>query len=383
MNNLKNIDWEKIRSNYPACRDRVYLLGASVGPLHTNVYKAWHKHLESLYLNGDIHWQENLTLRENCRKAVAKLLEAQSADIGFSPNTSHSMNLLAMMLGQGKKGRIISIADEFPSTVLAWYQHGFNVHKLVSNNGYVAVEDILDAIDEETVAVVVSAVQFSTGLRLNISSLGKHLAERKIPFIVNATQSFGAFPVSVADGNITALTASCHKWVGAGFCGSILYTGPGFRNKYKWPFAGWLSVKDPVLMSNDPQELNPDCAAVETGILPFTALAGLKAAMEVILDIGVVNIAARIFYLSNYLVEQLNELPVKMLTPRDQESDFTKSLNSGIVSLAVENPQQLEAELSNRNIHISARRNGIRIAVHHYNNEKDINLLVLALKEIL
>jgi cysteine desulfurase/selenocysteine lyase len=382
LNNANTTDWEEIRSNYPACLNQTYLLSASVGPLHKKVYNAWLKSLENLHLNGDIHWQDNLVTREECRQAAARLLEAQPADIGFSPNTSHSMNLLAMVLAQDKRGTIISIADEFPSTVLGWYQQGFNVNKLATDNGYISVEDILAAIDHETVAVVVSAVQFITGLRLDIVTLGKYLAQRKIPFIVNATQMLGTFPLSVADGNITALTASCHKWVGAGFSGSLLYTNPQFRKQHKWPpLAGWLSVKDLGLMSNEPQELNPDCAAIETGVLPFTALAGLKAAIEVILDIGIINIAERIFYLSDYLVGQLRELPVKMLTPRDEESDFRKSVNSGIVSLAIENPEELEAALTKRNIHVSARRNGVRIAVHHYNNEKDIDTLITVLKE--
>jgi cysteine desulfurase/selenocysteine lyase len=380
---LNNIDWEEIRSHYPACRDQVYLIAASVGPLHDQVYNAWHKHLQKLYRTGDIHWQENLEIREDCHRLAAALLQAQPADIGLSPNTSHSMNLLAMMLAQEKRGKIITVADEFPSTVLPWYQQGFAVKKLVSVNGLVTVDDFTGAIDEQTVAVVTSAVQFSTGLRLDIASLGRRLAERKIPFIVNATQALGAFPVPVAGGNISALTASCHKWLGAGFSGSILYTNPDFRRKYKWPLAGWLSVKDPIVMSNDPQELSPDTAAIETGILPFTALAGLKAALEVIQEIGTDNIAGRIFYLSGYLYRQLKQLPVKIITPRDQESDFRKSVNSGIISFLVENPQQLESELTKRHIYVSLRRDVIRTAVHHFNNEKDIDLLVSALKDLL
>ncbi len=390
------IDWQEVRSHYPACREQAYFISASVGPLHDYVYSAWSRHIENLYLNGDIHWQENLVLREECRNTVARFLNTEPSNIGFSPNTSHNMNLLAMMLkkeNEDKKGvfqslfktqkkNIITLADEFPSTVLPWYHHGFNVEKVESENGFVNINKIIELTDNQTIAVVISAVQFSTGFRADINTLGKVLAEKNIYFIVNATQAIGAWSVSVNDAKVSALSASCHKWIGAGFSGSILYTSPEFRKLHLPPMIGWLSVENPLLMRNEPQKPNSGCSSIETGILPFSALAAIKAAFEVIIEIGIENIARRIFYLSNILMEKLKELPLKIITTRDNSTDYNDSINSGIISIFFENPEDIAAKLTEKNIIVSARKNGIRIAVHYFNNEEDIEKLIIALKEI-
>jgi cysteine desulfurase / selenocysteine lyase len=373
-------NWNEIRNQFPATKNATYFVSAAVGPFSTKVFEAYQKHIKLMYEHGDLYYMDSFQATDDSRALLAQMLGGSVDDYGFGPNTSHNMNILAMMLKSEGTGNIVAPADEFPSSILPWYHHGFEVRQVPSDNGRVSNERILDQVDENTKAVVHSAVQFSTGYRQDVNSLGRSLHEKKTPFIVNATQSLSVFPLSVEEAKVSAVTASCHKWVGAGYGASILYVCPEWRQKYEWPLAGWLSVEDPSSMANEPPKLMKKAAAIETGVMPYTTIIGLRAALELALELGVENIAKRVLALSNLLEEQLKDLPVKFLTARDSQGALD-SCNSGILVLQIDDPQALEDFLKTKNIFVNARRTGVRIAIHYFNNEEDIQKLVAALKE--
>jgi len=372
---MPKINWDQVRSEYKVCDKYAYLMSAAVGPYHREVYKSTAKHMAGLYEIGDPYYMDSVERMEKTREKVGQILNCQGSDIAFSPSTSYGMNTLAMMFKQGSKRQIIVPADEFPSSCLPWAYHGLELVKIPSHNGFIDQQEILAAITHETAAVVCSAIQFGTGFRMHINQLGKHLAAKEIPFIVNGTQAFGAFPIDIKKAKISALTASCHKWMGAGYGVSVLCLSPALRNRFAWPLAGWLSVEDPMAMSNDLAPLKRETAAIELGVPPFSILAGLDAACDVVMDLGINNIANRIFELTTILTKQLRGAGVKILSPRDILS-IDESINSGIVSIEVDRPEEVEQSLRANGIFVSARRGSLRISTHYFNNENDFNRLL-------
>ncbi len=372
---MKKINWQQVRAEFKVCDKYVYLMTAAVGAYHRHVHSETMKHINGLYDCGDPFYMDSVEKMDRTRDKLAALLNCSSSDIGFAPNTSQAMNILAMMFAQGSKREIILPADEFPSSCIPWEYHGFELIKISSKNGLIDQEEILAAINENTAAVVCSAIQFGTGYRMNINELGKKLALKEIPFLVNGTQALGAFPIDTKSAQISALTASCHKWMGAGYGVSVFYVSDALKERFKWPMAGWLSVEDPMAMSNDLSPLKKETSAIELGVPPFSAMAGLDATCEVILELGIENIAQRIFYLAKVLEKKLNDAGVSILSGRDELS-FEDSINSGIITIAVDNPEELEASLRSKGIFVSARRGSLRLSVHYYNNESDFDRLL-------
>ena len=381
----KDIDWSRVRREFRACETATYFSSAATTLLHSKVYQAYRTHVDLLNEVGAGCLYKGIEDVNLARKKVSELIGSEtSADVGFSPNTSHGMNLIAMMLKeQTSKRKIVLPKDEFPSSVIPWYHHGYRVQFVKPDHGKVSNASILDQVDQETAAVVVSAVQFYTGFRHNIIELGRELASREIPFIVNATQILGAFPISVKDAGIKALTSSAHKWLGAGFGSSIFYLSPEFRKMSKWPLAGWRTVEDPSLMSNEDQPLTKDVVGIEGGTIPFACIAGVRAACEVIEEIGIEQIAGRIFSLSNILVKKMKELGVSLITPRDQAESYHESMNSGIVTFQSDRSNEVSEMLEKENVYVSPRRGGVRLSVHYFNDESDIDRLVSCLKKVL
>jgi len=369
---MHNLDWKELRSAFPACHGQTYLVTAAVGPLHQLVYQAYQEHIDLLHKYGDFRWQDSMARLEKTRAKLARLIDATPDDIGISSSTSHSMNLLALMLSQKyPQATIVMPSDEFPSSSLPWIHHGFKVKFVESEKGRIPLENLLKAIDSKTIAVLTSAVQYSTGYRQELVGLGEELKKRQVQFIVNATQALGAFPISVKKAQISALTASCHKWMGAGYGSSLFFTNAEFRSQFHWPLVGWLSTDDPIKMDNRSYQIKKSTSAIEIGIPPLSTLAGLDAACELILDIGVHSISDRILYLTNDLVEKL-----KMRNIRLQSYRESNSTSSGIVSIEAANPFNLEERLAKQRIFTNARSNGLRVSLHYYNDETDIDRLV-------
>lgn len=89
------------------------------------------------------------------------------------------------------------------------------------------------------------------------------------------------------------------------------------------------------------------------------------------------NIAERISSLTDYLLERLRQLNVPIV------SNTEKQHRSGIIQLGpFQELDRVMKLLESHNIWVTQRDGGIRISLHYYNNETDINNLVKALQDL-
>src|SRR5689334_25057628 len=86
------IDWPDIRSQFPVTEDSVYLNTAAAGPLGRATAQAGSLYYEQMMNDGDVHWDEWLVRREEVRAQVARFINAEPDEIGFTTNTSSGMN---------------------------------------------------------------------------------------------------------------------------------------------------------------------------------------------------------------------------------------------------------------------------------------------------
>ncbi len=372
-------DWNIIRSQYPVTKNGIYLKSASIGGMNNQVLDEIIKWETSIAHQGAINEMRFGDLVFQARDCAAEILKCEPQQISLTENTSHNFNLVAMMLKEEfpQGAEIVAPADEFPSSILPFYHHGHKLIQVPSQNGIFTIGDLLDATTENTKAVVCSHIQFSSGLRTDIYKLSAELKARGIGFILNATQSIGAFPIDLSQLELMAMSATCHKWLGAGMGRALFYLSSKFIETHRPPILGWCSVAEPFEMKNDPGVARSDVGAYQLGTLPFSALAGVKKALEINREIGSENIAKRILSLSSYLRSQLEDLGYPIL------GDANPKRSSGTLTFKTNLPSEdIVAKLEERSIYVNNRRGLIRASVHFYNNETDIDELISALREI-
>jgi selenocysteine lyase/cysteine desulfurase len=137
-------------------------------------------------------------------------------------------------------------------------------------------------------------------------------------------------------------------------------------------------VEDPFEMRNDEFRPRHDAAArVELGCPHFAGMFSLGASLDLIKEIGIEDIQARVLQLNGYLTSRLAENNWQVLSPLRHEG--TRSAETLV---AVDNPHEIVRKLFARGVIVTEKPEGIRVATHFFNNEEDVDRLIGALDEI-
>ena len=369
-------DWSQIRKRFPAVERFTYLNTAGGGPMCASAMEEAQRYLEEANRYGDGKWDEWVERSEGVRRHLAKVLNATPEEIAFLSNASFGINTLAEMFGGD--GEVVTAADDFPSVTLPWLRRGYPVKFLQSgSSGAPDYKEIEDALGPGTRYLVISFVQFATGFRYDLARLGEICRAREMLLVVDATQGFGAFPIDVQRGPIDALVFSCYKWTTAGYGIAPLYVRRELLESRTLPQVGWRSARVPYDLVSTRLDLTSEARGLELGHMPFAGVFALGGALRFLEEIGPHHIEARVHDLTEELHARMEGLGVEVLSPRDRER------RSGITVLKVPEPKRVATQLQEKNILVAARRNGLRVALHFYNDKEDIDRFTGAMTDIL
>ena len=172
----------------------------------------------SLYTIG----QRAKEVLEKARQDVAQVIGANPREIIFTSGGSEADNqaiITAANIGKKKgKKHIISTAFEHHAvlhTLAKLEKEGFEITLLdVHENGIVTVDDVKNALREDTALVTIMYANNEIGTIQPISEIGKLCHEKGVLFHTDAVQAVGHIPVNVIDDNVDMLSASSHKFHG-------------------------------------------------------------------------------------------------------------------------------------------------------------------------
>jgi cysteine desulfurase/selenocysteine lyase len=367
-------DWESIRLDFPLTERTAYLNSAGGGPVPRPVVEAASSFYHEMMEGGDARWDEWLERREIIRRRIADFINAEPDEIAFTTNTSTGMNLIVDAL-EGR-GEVISSDLEFPVSTIPWLHRGIRVHQVESVDGELHIEDLQRAMSVETAIICLSHVQYSNGFRADLEELGRSKNDHTL--IVNASQSAGAFEIDVKRMQIDALCSTGHKWMLSAYGSGFVYLSRKLLAETRARSIGWMSVGDPFEMHSREFKVRTDAAArAEIGCPHFAGIFALGAAVDYLLKIGTQKIEERVLALNRYLTGRLLEEGWSVLSPLRNEKS-----RSGETLVAITRPKRVVAHLAQNNIAVKEKPQGIRIATHFFNNEADIERLIVALDEI-
>lgn len=368
------INWAEIRSRFPVTDRVVYLNSAAAGPVSVASHAAAAGYYEKMMRDGDVHWNRWLADREAVRRKVANYINAEPEEIAFTTNTSQGMNVIVDALED--RGEVISSSLEFPVTTLPWMNRRIPVHLLPPVHGEVRAEAVQASMTSETGVIALSHVQFSNGFRLNPEQIGEIKGRHAL--VINAAQSAGAFDIDVQRMKIDALCSTGHKWLLSGYGSGFVYLSRELLDRSLPRSIGWLSVDDPFEMRNDEFRPRHDAAArVELGCPHFAGIFSLGASLDLIQEIGIRSIEERVLELNRMLTSRLSEIGWEVISPvKNEESRSAETL------VACEKAGEVFRQLLRRNIVVTEKPEGIRVATHFFNSEDDVEQLITGLGEI-
>jgi selenocysteine lyase/cysteine desulfurase len=374
------VNWERTRSFFPVTRELVYLNHAGVAPISTRCEEALARYAAAATRLGAFDYGRSYDAEvERVRTRAARLLAAEPDEIAFVKNTTEGLGLVAAGLDWRPGEKVVSCDLEYPSNVYPWWslrERGVETEMLRGREGRLPPETVETALRDPRVRLLaLSSVEYGSGFRNDLGALGALCRERGVLFCVDAIQSLGCLPLDVQAAGIDFLAADGHKWLlSLEGCG-LFYCSRRVLDRVRPRVVGWRSVVDNHDFDRYHLELQASAGRFEEGTPNTAGIFALGAAIDLLLEVGIEAIAARVLALTDRLVTGLCERGALLRSPR------ARGEASGIVSFLLrdEQPAETVARLRARRIFVVARRGGVRASPHFYNTEREIDALLEAL----
>jgi selenocysteine lyase/cysteine desulfurase len=367
-------DIEKYRAEFPVVKEQLYFNHAGVAPTSLRVATAVREWMDDLVQHG-VRYERGWEARtENTRRLAAQMIGAAPEEIAFVRNTSHGLGLVAEGL-DWKPGDEVAVASaiEYPSNVYPWAHlrdRGVVVREIEPRDGGVTPEAVAAALTPRTRLVALSSVQFASGYRTDLEAIGALCERSGVLFCVDGIQSVGCIPVDVKKSRVHFLSADSHKWMigvsGIGF----LYVDRNVLPRVRPVLVGWRCTTDAWNFNRSHFELRSDATKFEEGSHNYAGTYALGAALGLLLEVGMENVAARIQELLSHADRELRAIGC--------ETGPSPEHRAGILTFLPPRGEvkALASYLSERNVSFSLRRGHVRISPHFYNQPEEIDRLV-------
>jgi selenocysteine lyase/cysteine desulfurase len=368
-------DLAAVRSEFPVTKRMVYLDSAHQTPLAGSVRAALH----DFYAQGHETagpkpvWLHRTELP---RARVAKLFNAEPGEIAFTKNTSEGLNIAAHAMPLKAGDNVLLIEGDHPNNAYAWLnlrRKGVEVRfvKLAGEDRVADAHTFAPYVDDRTRAITLSHITFHAGQRHDVTSIGRLCKERGIHLVVDTMQSVGVVPIDVKAMNISVMAAGTHKGLLVPQGLGILYVRDGL-DELQPAYLAMSSMANPpadYIARPDDMATRNDALRFETGNLNLPDIQALNASIDLITKVGVENIEKHVQALGDRLIEQLDQLGVRLVGPR------ARNERAHIYVLGLPTEEWIEYFTRNQ-VRVSPERDGVRISFGMFNTIEDVDQVV-------
>jgi cysteine desulfurase/selenocysteine lyase len=363
--------WRQYRDQFPVTGRLIYLNHAAVAPLPKRCADAMKDFADDALDYGSLHYDKWMDTYEALRVAAARLIGADRSEIALVKNTSEGIATIAMGMDWRPGDRIVAFKEEFPANYFPWRR----LEAQRCSVEWLSIRDSLDSIERAAYGaklLAVSFVQYLGGQRVDLNAIGEICQRNRCFFFVDAIQGLGAFPLDVRAAHIDALAADGHKWMlGPEGCG-ILYVQKDRQDSIFPKEFGWTNVAGYNDYASRDMTLRPDAGRYECGTLNTIGCYGLRASIELLLEVGIERIGPVVQSLADRLTDGARQKGYQVLGDRTPEN------GSGIVALHKPGTdiRKVVRDLRERGIMAAPRQGWVRFSPHFYISPEEIDRVV-------
>jgi cysteine desulfurase/selenocysteine lyase len=396
-----NID--HARALFPGLHNKVFLDAAAVSLMPIPAREGIEAFLD-LAESGDAPDASRLhlamdNLRHEALAEAAKLLNTPQSNIALIESTSHGLNIAANAIPVSRGDNVLIADTEYLQVPIPWAakqdSQGVEITPVRSHDeGVLTPEDFERAMNARTKVVCVSSVQWCSGYRVDIRSLGEICRTRGIWLVVDAVQEMGAMEIDLSEQYADFVIAGGHKWLNAPFGCGIMFIADRALAELEPASHGYIALEEPEggwgTYFQTP-EITPYreftfprvAKTFEiAGTSNYPGAVGLGKSLKLLNTVGIQNAEGHIRKLTDLLHDELENVGARLVSKRDPAH------RSGITSFRrYDDPADdlaLLNKILNDRIMISIRYTsnvgGLRVSTHYFNNEDDILQLADAVR---
>ncbi len=377
--------WEKVRAQFHLNPDTIYLNNGTLGlcpkPVTQAVYDGYVYLAETGSEGRSRLWDEV----EASRKTAARFLGADEREMALTRNATQGLSVIANGIRMEPGDEMLMTTDEHIAGIQPWTRrarrYGIQVNQVQIPSPPKSKEEVVDlfeqALTPRTKVIFFCHVTRGPGLLYPVRELCDLAREKGIVSAVDGAQTPGMTPVNLHEMGCDLFATSLHKWALTPSGTGCLYVREGFQETF-WPTSdgnGPWDDREQQLWRIGPH-----------GTYERPIRAAIKPALDFLDSIGMDAIFARDRMLSDYLKEQLMEMPgISLGTSTDHalsspgitsfgvagwDTSLLRGILRGKAGIVVSRDQRRSHDM-------------IRVSTHFYNTPSEIDRLIEVLKEIL
>jgi len=368
-------DESERRREFPVVENGIFLGHAGVTILPRRVADSMKAHAET---SCHQHQEFGEVLQDvaRTRSLCAQLIGAHADEIALLGPTSLGLSLFANGLDWQPGDEVVYYGDDYPANVYPWTalaSRGVVPSALQpEETGDITPELVEAALTPRTRLVALASCHYLSGRRINVEAIGRLLRSKGVLFSLDAIQTLGASPLDVEF--VDFLSADAHKWMLGPMAMGVVYVARRNFEKCRPTLLGAWNVKSPDFIAQEEIVFEETARRYEPGVLNVSGMYGMKASLEMLLEIGLENVQSGIFENRDYLERKLRMLGFEFMSPRADDS-----MKSGI--LTTRHPEvesgAIFCKLEKADIVASLRKDHsgekwIRFSPHFYNNTNEM-----------
>jgi selenocysteine lyase/cysteine desulfurase len=373
-------------------REGIHFNNAGRSPISRTVSERVMGLVSDAVIRGSLTDHELVESLGVARKNLAQFVGAEPDCVAYTANTASGLSQAALGFPLTSSDEVVVLDQEYASNFYPWKvacERSGAKFTVISSGESGSVEfasggalsgKIYNAIKPGVKIVAVSWVQFQTGAILDLQEIGEKAHSVGAYLVVDVIQGLGQLPFSLRDLPVDFIAGGSHKWM----CGIL---GQGFLAGKK----EFLNLLSPTLIGcgtfnrfgnfadlSAPMEAS--ARKFEPGGFAFMPLLALDSAVSVLSQAGMEEVSGEIFQLSCILRRGLVEMEprgLKLISSIDQRCGITS------FKLPLEAELKLLHACRDSNVALAKRGEFIRVSLHAFCNEDEIERFLGILRECL
>jgi len=365
-----SIPCQRHRFDIPA--DVTYLNCAYMAPISRITLAAGEAGLHRKLHPWSVSAPDFFTGPNELRDRVALLLDSTPDDIALVPSVSYGIAVAAANLPLRPGQEVLILEEAFPSMVYGWREAAARAGATVVTVPRPAADDwtsaVLDRIGERTVVACLPHCHWTDGGLLDLAVISARIREVGGALVVDATQSLGALPLSVAEIQPDFLVAAAYKWLLGPYNLGYLYVHPRHQGgrPLEQTWIGREGSEDFAGLTRYRDGFQPGARRFDAGeSSSFVNVPMAIAALGEILDWGVPAIQATLREATTRIAEAAAPLGLSAV-PADRRAGHYLGLRSSRPL-----PADLLRRLAAERVFVSVRGPALRVTPHLYNDAAD------------
>ena len=366
----------KMREHFHYPRDEAYFLSHSIGVQPKVVDAA----LEDQFMapwrrsKGDA-WNYWLNALDTFRTALAPLLGADAKDICQQTNISSALSKCLFSLPEReRRTKIVLTEEDFPTIGHVLSQAQRLGYELVFLPGGEALADIAawDAAFRDDVHLLhITHVFSNLAVRPPVAEIIAKARDAGAYTVLDVAQSAGAVPVNLNDWRPTFATGTSVKYLCGGPGAAYLWANPDTVGDCNPIDVGWFSQENPFPSDIHKFNYAPNAARFWGGTPAVAPFVCAGAAFQVLNELGIEAIYRHNQSLLSRLIDAIP--PARVISHTDETAR-----GSSLVVTA-DDLQATSKRLTDAGFIHDQRMGGMRISVHAYTSEEEVDALAEAL----